>query len=450
MASEIARRVRLPSPRATVAIGAAVLLLIVLYMGRSALGPFILGALLVYILDPAVGWLTRRGLRRGLAILIVYAVVIVVLIEGLTLLFGPLVRQIIDFVDDLPALLASIEGQLDNLVLLFDQLQLPRILRDAIASILESLASGGGFDIGSLAPLYSGLAAALRNLLALAIVPIWAFYLLKDRDRLLTAVRDGIPADWREDAWSVMAICERVFGRWLRGQIVLCVAVGLATFVGLMALSLVDPIFGRFAVLLAVIAGILELVPIIGPIISMVPTLLLAATTGRVEAIVAVVVLYIIVQQLENQLLVPRIQGGAVEMHPAIVILALAIGASIAGLIGAIFALPIAAAARDIVRYVFQRASGHTASESAGYRPPPGQPALAIAGASSGGQESDPAPEPGLAVETPGHDAEAPAEADAGPAGRAADAGPAGRAADAEPAGRATDAGRAGHASSDA
>ena len=161
-----------------------------------------------------------------------------------------------------------------------------------------------------------------------------------------------------------MAICERVFGRWLRGQIVLCFAVGIATFVGLMALSLVDPIFGRFAVLLAVIAGILELVPIIGPIISMVPTLLLAATTGRVEAIVAVVVLYIIVQQLENQLLVPRIQGGAVEMHPAIVILALAIGAAIAGLIGAIFALPIAAAARDIVRYVFQRSSGRSPAEA--------------------------------------------------------------------------------------
>ncbi len=215
-------------------------------------------------------------------------------------------------------------------------------------------------------------------------MPIWAFYLLKDRDRLLIAMREGIPADWRDDAWSIMAISERVFGRWLRGQIVLCVAVGVATFVGLMALSLVDPIFGRFAVLLAVIAGILELVPIIGPIVSMVPTLLLAATTGRVEAIIAVVVLYVIVQQLENQLLVPRIQGGAVEMHPAIVILALAIGAAIAGLLGAIFALPIAAAARDIVRYAFQRASGRPPWEATGYRPPPGAPAMAMAGATIG------------------------------------------------------------------
>jgi hypothetical protein len=157
VASELARRVRPPSPRAAVAIGAAALLLIVLYMGRGALGPFILGALLVYILDPVVGWLTRRGLRRGLAILIVYGLVIVVLIEGVTLLFGPLVRQVIDFLDDLPALLESVEGQLSELVLIFDQLQLPRILHDFIASFIESLASGGGgFDIGSLAPSTAG------------------------------------------------------------------------------------------------------------------------------------------------------------------------------------------------------------------------------------------------------------------------------------------------------
>jgi predicted PurR-regulated permease PerM len=116
VASEIAGRVRPPSPRAAVAIGAAILLLVALYMGRGALGPFILGALLVYILDPVVGWLTRRGLRRGLAILIVYTLVIVVLVEGATLLFGPLVRQVIDFVDDLPALLESIEAQLSELV----------------------------------------------------------------------------------------------------------------------------------------------------------------------------------------------------------------------------------------------------------------------------------------------------------------------------------------------
>ncbi|MFI5292102.1 MAG: AI-2E family transporter [Candidatus Limnocylindrales bacterium] len=439
MASEIGRRVRPPSPRAAVAIAAAVALAVVLYMGRGALGPFILGAILVYILDPLVGWLTRRGIRRGIAVLIVYVIVIVLLVEGLTLLFGPLVRQVADFVEDLPQLLTTIEARLEEIVVVFDRLQLPRILRDLIADLLASLTDPGaseGIDIGALEPVARGLASALRNLLALAIVPIWAFYLLKDSDRLVTAARDAVPADWREDAWSVASICERVFGRWLRGQIVLCVAVGVATFVGLMALSLVDPVFGRFAVLLAVIAGILELVPIIGPIISMVPTLLLAATTGRAEAIIAVVVLYIIVQQLENQLLVPRIQGDAVEMHPAVVILALAIGAAIAGLIGAILALPIAAASRDIARYAFQRASGVPASESRGYRAPPGL-VLASASATAGTTSSaaarpDAAPPGATPVAGPDSAAEAAPASDATPASESDPADPAPRGTDAD------------------
>jgi predicted PurR-regulated permease PerM len=367
-----------PSPRALVALAAGFILLGVLYLGRGALGPFIVGALLVYVLDPAVAWLTRRRAPRWLAILLVYLVAIVVLVEGLSLLFGPLVRQLADFVDDLPSFLQQLQGRLSALAALYDQAQLPKILRDVVDDMIAALASAGPgsvIDPGAILPIAQGVVAFLGSLLGLAIVPVWAFYLLKDRDRLLLALGESIPAEWRPDAWSLLGIVERVFRRWLRGQLLLCLAVGVATFAGLLLLSAaVDPLFGRFAVLLAVIAGILELLPIIGPIISMVPTVLLAATTGRLELIVAVVLLYLVVQQLENNLLVPKIQGDAIELHPAVVILALAVGAAIAGFLGAIFALPIAAAARDVYRYVFQRAAGTPPSEARGYRSPPSGP----------------------------------------------------------------------------
>ena len=121
--------------------------------------------------------------------------------------------------------------------------------------------------------------------------------------------------------------------------------------------QLVDPIFGRYAVLLSVIAGVLELVPIIGPIISAVPAVLLAATAG-VEAVVAALAMYTAIQQVENNFLVPKIQGDAVELHPAAVMFAILIGGALGGLLGAILALPVAAAIRDVVRYLFHR-SGH-------------------------------------------------------------------------------------------
>ena len=108
--------------------------------------------------------------------------------------------------------------------------------------------------------------------------------------------------------------------------------------------------------LLSIIAGVLELVPIIGPIIAAIPAVLLAATAGPVP-VAAALGLYLLVQQVENNLLVPKIQGDAVELHPAMVMAAIIIGGSLAGLLGAILALPVTAAVRDVVRYLFRRMS---------------------------------------------------------------------------------------------
>jgi predicted PurR-regulated permease PerM len=186
---------------------------------------------------------------------------------------------------------------------------------------------------------------------------VWVFYLLKDRVALTNQFDASLPAAWRFDTWAVVRLVQRVFGQWVRGQLILGFTVGVFTFIGLTILSVViDPIFGRYAVLLSVIAGILELVPIIGPIIAAVPAVLLAATAG-IESVIAALVLYTLVQQIENNFLVPKIQGDAVELHPAAVIFAIVVGGALAGLLGAILALPVLAAFRDVVRYLFRRLS---------------------------------------------------------------------------------------------
>ena len=149
----------------------------------------------------------------------------------------------------------------------------------------------------------------VATVFAFLIIPVWAFYLLKDRPSLVRSFEASIPPEWRPDIQAVVAIVGRVFGSWIRGQVLLGVAVGMATFLGLLLLgAAVNPIFSRFAVLLAVIAGLLELLPIIGPIIAAVPAILIAATAGF-EAAGAAFLLYLAVQQVENNLLVPKIQG---------------------------------------------------------------------------------------------------------------------------------------------
>jgi predicted PurR-regulated permease PerM len=266
------------------------------------------------------------------------------------------------FIADFPKLAADLDSQLQRLGEFYQRLQIPPAVRDWIDGILAGIGQGGsggtsGIDLTFLLPLLTGASSLLGIVFGYLILPVWVAYLIKDKVALVATFDDALPPTWRFDTWAVIKTIEHDFGRWVRGQLILGVVVGGFTFIGLLILSaLVDPIFGRYAVLLSIIAGVLELVPIIGPIISAVPAVLLAATAGPAAAIAAVL-LYTLVQQIENNFFVPKIQGDAIRLHPAAVIFAIIIGGALAGLIGAILALPVTAAFRDVVRYLFRRLS---------------------------------------------------------------------------------------------
>ena len=369
------RRLRPPTPRVALLLVAAVVALFALYLGREALGPFIVGLLVVYLLDPPVERLTRAHIRRPIAILLVYILALVVLIEAVNLTLRPMLEQVTRLFQDLPALGAQLDLQLQRLSEVYRGLDLPAQLRSAIDDWLTSIGSGEvGFNPGVLLPVVNLTAGFVSSLFGYLIIPVWTFYLLKDRRQLVDGFDRTLPEEWRADVWQVIRIAERVLGQWVRGQVFLGLTVFVATFAGLMVLSAtVDPIFGRFALLLALFAGVLELLPIIGPIIAAVPAVLLALTASP-QATIAALLLYTLVQQVENYLLVPKIQGNAVKLHPSAVMFALVVGGAIAGLLGAILALPITAAARDIFAYLFRRLSTPVVSPETAATLVPGAP----------------------------------------------------------------------------
>ncbi len=352
------RRLRPPTPRAALVGVTAVLLIIVGLQVMDVLTPFVLGLLLIYLLAPSVDWLARRRIGgrtmpRWIAILLLYLAIIVVVVLGVLIVLRPMSDQLQRFGDELPQ-------KLDSLRAWYAGLDLPAWLRTTLDHLTSATGNdGSGPDLGSLLPLARSLATTLVGAFGFVIIPFWVFYVLKDLGRLQAAFVQALPVAWRRDTLAVAGIVDHTFGRWVRGQLFLGLVVGVATFLGLLVLGMViDPVFIAFAVLLAVIAGILELVPIIGPILSMIPTLVLALTArDPVTAAIAVVALYLVVQQLENHILVPQIQGDAVELHPSIVILSLIVGSALFGLLGAILSVPVTAAGRDIYRYLFRRLS---------------------------------------------------------------------------------------------
>jgi predicted PurR-regulated permease PerM len=211
------------------------------------------------------------------------------------------------------------------------------------------------------------------------VIPVWLFFVLEDREAFPRRVATAMPPTWRPDVENLLTLLGRVGGKWVRGQLLLGGSIFLATVIGLTILTLLGfSEFGEFTLILALIAGILEWFPIIGPIVASVPAILIGLSISF-PAAVAAALLYIVIQQLENNLLVPKVLGDAIELHPAVMILALVVGGALFGIGGAILAAPTVAAGRDLYRYGFHRLGGQPpapAFELAlhGHLPPPPEP----------------------------------------------------------------------------
>jgi predicted PurR-regulated permease PerM len=344
------------------AIFALVMIVIVaalLWMARGALPAFFIGLALAFVLDPAVTFLARRGMPRWAGVIVMYVALVAVIWGLLAYALPPISRQARELIDQLPELGAALGDVERGLADWYEGLPLPGELR---LMVDEQLAASGQAlaDLlrGLLAPTLNAVLRAATFILGLIVVPVWLFFVLKDRAAFSRSVAGALPPSWRADAENVLALLGRVGGRWVRGQLLLGLSIFIATVIGLTLLTLVGfSEFGQFTLILALIAGVLEWLPILGPIIAAVPAIFIGLSIG-LPAAIAAAVLYTAIQQLENHILVPKVMGDAIELHPAVMILALVVGGALFGIGGAILAAPTVAAGRDLYRYGFHRFGG--------------------------------------------------------------------------------------------
>jgi predicted PurR-regulated permease PerM len=339
----------------------AVLLLLgwLLWSVKGALPAFFIGAALAFVLDPVVTWLQRRGVPRWAGIVLSYAGIVALVWALIAFAVPPIASQTRDFIEHLPELGSAVSNVQRGLQEWYQSLPLPPDLRATLdQSIAGAEAALGEAVRQILGPAVSTILSAAGFVLGLVVIPVWLFFVLKDRERLPGAVEGGLPESWRADAGNVMDLVSGVGGRWVRGQLILGVAIFVATTIGLTILTLIGfGEFGQFTLVLALIAGVLEWFPIIGPVIAAVPAILIGLTISPAAA-VAAVILYTAIQQLENNLLVPKVIGDAVDLHPAVMILSLVAGGALFGIGGAILAAPTVALGRDLYRYTFRRLHG--------------------------------------------------------------------------------------------
>ena len=184
------------------------------------------------------------------------------------------------------------------------------------------------------------------------------FYVLAGRPGLAQSVYRSLPSPWNADAQTVIRISLDSFGTYVRAEAIVAGLLGIMAFTGNMALSvLVDPAFAEVALILALIAAFSELIPNYGPWIASIPAVLFALTISP-AAVVATILLYLVLMFVEGQVLVPKIEGGAFSFHPALVLFLVVAGVTLFGILGAVLALPVTAAAWRITRYAFRRSTG--------------------------------------------------------------------------------------------
>ncbi len=314
-----------------------VILLVLLYLIRDVIVVVLFSVVLASAISPAVGWLQKRGIPRTLGTFIVFLILFAVLAFVLYVIINPLSSELENLSETFPI-------YFDKLSLEFEQVkstspQYEELLDKAqsyIEGISNSLRSVATNIFAALSKIFGGIATAV-------IVIVVSFYLAAEERGIPMFIRTVTPSNHQSYVLNLWARAQTKMGRWLRGQIVLSLAVGIAVFIGL-------SIFGiKYKMVLALMAAAFEIIPFIGPILAAIPAIFLGFLKSPVVALWTVIV-YVVVQQLENAVLVPKIMQRAVGLNPVVVILSLLIGAQLLGFAGAILAVPVSAVVVEIIK----------------------------------------------------------------------------------------------------
>jgi predicted PurR-regulated permease PerM len=306
--------------------------------------------LLAYLLGPLVDRIERVRLPRILATLLVYVVIIGALTTGIVLLIGPLTAQLQDLSKTLPTLIETRAGTPSGIDRFFQENNIPLNVADLRGRLLEYVSGAGTSLLGSTLAIVTGLVTLVTDLfLVLAIT----FYLLLDGRSMHNRALRLLPVTVRERWFFVEATLNRVLGGYIRGQILVALTVGVAAGVGSALMGV------QYPLVIGLLAFFFEFIPLIGPVLGMVPAVIIAFFQSPGLAL-WVIVYFIVLQQVESNIIVPRVSGHAVGLHPLAALLALLAGVELGGLGGALLAVPVAGVCYVIALALYSDATKQT------------------------------------------------------------------------------------------
>lgn len=294
----------------------AVLILTYLFVSKVSdiILQFFVALLIMAILNPLVTKLSKYKIPRAASVILAYLLLFSVVAFSVSAIVPPLAEQTASFINNLPRFL-------NNLGLSF-------LFSDQVIQQLVSQAAAVPSEIARLT------VSVFSNVVAVVAVLVFAFYMLLERDKLNVQLGYIFGQKKKKEVGRFIDLLEKRLGTWARAQLALMVIIGIISYVGLRLIGI------PFALPLAIIAGVLEIIPYIGPILAAVPAVLIGFGLSPLQGI-AVAALAFLIQQIENYVFVPKIMQKSAGVSPIVTLFALAIGFRLAGIIGFVMAIPI-------------------------------------------------------------------------------------------------------------
>lgn len=321
-----------------------------IYLIRSVLLPFVLGMATAYFLDPAADRLQKWGVSRTSSTLIIvgifFSVIILMLILGTPLV----VNQLSQMVDSIPAYVAQLE---QNLIPYMER-KLSVLSPGLMQEIKNSLSSSGGIIARAMANFIGGAltsGVAFINIISLILItPVVAFYLLRDWDRIIAKMDSLLPRKNADTIREQMIIINRTLAGFVHGQLNVCIFLGLYYAIGLTLAGL------NFGFVIGLVTGFLVIFPYVGLLLGAMTGLIIAFVQfGDMQSVLLVLAVFVSGQIIEGTLVTPKLVGDKVGLHPAWIIFALLVGASLFGFVGVLLAVPLAAVFGVLTRFAIQR-----------------------------------------------------------------------------------------------
>lgn len=334
-------------------LGGFIVFLLLIFLLRDVLLPFVVGMAVAYFLDPVCDWLESHGVSRTMATSIVTAIFFVIFVLALSFLLPAAFREFEAFIRKIPAYLDALEQKATPLVIL-----LREYLNGLDFNLLSDKAAGVTADIfkgvGRLTQrVVSGVGTVVNLLSLILLTPIVTFYLLRDWDLIVAKVDSWLPLQHAETIRGIAREVDRTLSGFVRGQISVCVLLGLVYAIGLTAVGL------DFGLVIGFLTGVISFIPYFGMLLGFAVGLGVAvAQFSELLPIGLVALVFGAGQILEGYFLTPKLIGGRVGLHPVWIIFALMAGGALFGFLGVLLAVPLMAVIGVLIRFFLKQYLG--------------------------------------------------------------------------------------------